>query len=508
MALAVAVAGSGLWACDSNDATPSPHDSGTADAGPDAKTADPRDAGPGDAEPDAPAPLTATFSPANKDENVGVRDPIRITFSEPVQISPNPVSLFRADGAAIASTAALSADRRTLTVTPTSPFSAPAEVFATFGDISTLDGKPFAPKPAWSWKIPYWHAVGRGSLDASHSAIYLAGGPDGQIHAIHGRYDASHRLRPFVSRIDGPQGTWHTLGDIGFVDDIAPYSIAADPQGAPVVFVPEESSGNYRMRVRRWSGTDWKNVGYPFGITKTSHRQEHRAMAIDATGRMFVAFADSTAGEEGYFTVVWAFDGNQWRSLGRVTSLSEGYVGSPSVAVDKEGTPYVSVTARGPSGGSALVRKFSSGAWVPAGPDPSLDGRSASLVRLAFDDAGELFALMATAAGTESDLRVARLDGGKWVQVGQPLGASRYDVSLTHFVRGREGHLFALWRQAEDVDNAASFHVADVTRKDWSLVGPSFLVPYGGYDDSLAVESDGSPIVTVDSGGPVYRVNH
>ncbi|WP_394840723.1 Ig-like domain-containing protein [Pendulispora brunnea] len=476
------IATGALWSCGSNDASPSRTDGGVPDAA--VRDASPQDAGI-DA-PTVPKELTVvTLAPAHGDANVSVQDPIQVTFSEAVQIGATPLTLTKPDGTLIPTTAALSSDRRTVTLSLLDAQKAPAEVVAHFADISTLDGRPLVSKPDWSWKLPAWVSVGTNVVDRFdlYDECSVVAGPGRQITFVAREWNIRRDQPGFVSTTDTLHGAWKQLG--GPLTPVTYYPrIALDAKNNLVALSIYENV----LHVQRWSGAKWDDLGGP--IPDADGLWENSPIAVDSRGKIFMAYSHRVGGQASVNELlVRSFDGTTWSPVGGpVSSAQSDTPFYPNLVLDPTGIPYVRY-----HDSEEHIVKWTGSAWAPVGSHLAPTGGTALGLTMAFDDGGRLFAIGNFSDGTT---RVIRFDGSDWVPVGNSLGTKITSASL---VAGRSGHLFSI--VYDDIDNA-TFRVADITQAGWTKIDGAIT----DFGTSLAVDPDNVPVVLTPKLG-VLRLN-
>ncbi|WP_394830907.1 Ig-like domain-containing protein [Pendulispora rubella] len=478
LAVLTGMATGAFWACSSSDGAPIPPPG----------ILEPPDASPQDAGPDArvePKKLTVVaLTPANGDTNVSVQDPIQVTFSEPVKIGPSSITLETPDGTLISTRVELSANERTITVSPVTPQNVPSELTAHFGDISTLDGEPLPSKPAWSWKLPAWVRVGSDLLERFNLGdASLVTGPGRRIALAAHEHDDYEKPRWSVSTLDTLHGTWTQLGGPLPLITWDPHMLL-DRNGDLVV----SSDNTWDKVVQRWSGTGWDKLGEPIANVRDA---SDSPLAIGAQGKLLLACSEKIpGGTTTYNLIVRAFDGKgSWSPIGGpVNDSPMADPLNPHMAVDPTGVPYVAYTDP-----SVHVRKWTGSAWTPVGSNLPTTGGDLQWLRIAFDDGGRLFGIGMFWDGTT---RVIRFDGSDWVLVGEALSTQR--ANAPSLVAGHDGHVFAA--VYDDWSNQG-FRVADITQAGWKLESP-----IEHQVSALAVDRDNVPIVVAPRFG-VLRLN-
>ncbi|CAM3483836.1 malectin domain-containing carbohydrate-binding protein [Corallococcus soli] len=114
-------------------------------------------------------------------------------------------------------------------------------------------------------------------------------------------------------------------------------TLLMDPTGAPVVAFLDSapSSSGAHVRVRRWNGTAWTEVGGPVGVEGQDALAV--AAAMDGQGRPVLAAVMYDRAQEDERISVFRFDGTTWVSMGDIlesTSDWNEHTRHPVIAVD------------------------------------------------------------------------------------------------------------------------------------------------------------------------------
>jgi Bacterial Ig-like domain len=252
---------------------------------------------------DRQAPTITDRSPIPDAKNVSVRAPIKVTFSKPVlalSLTDTSVKLSSNSTAIPARTLALSADGKTLTITPGSVPSAPAKLEVALSDeIKDAVGNKLSGAGTWAWDAPAFVPIGD----------------------------------PLV----GVNGTSRATQP----------AMALDANGNPVVAFMDSLDGtNPRVFVNRWDGSRWQALGGALSGTPGDTRGTSApSLVVDASGRPVVAWMQSeSVTEVAYRTFVWRWDGTNWKDLGNSTvspAKNSNYLVKPSMAINKEGEPII-----------------------------------------------------------------------------------------------------------------------------------------------------------------------
>ena len=400
---------------------------GSSDSG--SPPADPGDVVIGDpSDPSNLPPSIVSRTPADGDGQVSVRAPIQVKFSKRVQLGASPVTVLVGDKA-VAATSSLSPDNFTLTITPNEPIVAPAKVSVSFGDISDLKGAALASKPSWSWRTPSWFGVADPiKVTEFRSGAAMAAGPGDRVSVSIG--DASGWR---VSATDGKAGPWTNLG--------GPEGTGRLAIGKDGSLISLGSDVNSQMRLRRWSGTTWDNLGGTLGKAYFGIEASRVASGLDATGTPFVAYRPDASGPRDLF--VYALENGVWSQIGSgpVNDPSEGVSEVQSIIWDRHGGLYIAYINGLPNGGDEThVRVFSGGAWKLFGPAIPAGTQIHRSANIGFDDAGNLFAIENVEDDKNSYTRVFGYDGKAWSTIGAELPLGLSPICLV----GRGQRLFAL----------------------------------------------------------------
>ena len=267
---------------------------------------------------DRTAPTVSSFLPARNAAAVGVREPIQVTFSEPMNplsVTEEPVRLTTSAGAPIPKAVSLTADGKTLTVAPLNPLAAPDTVSVDLepavGVLTDLAGNSVGSSLEWAFTVPVWLPLG------------------GAISAVTGQTPA---------------------------EDVV---LKLDRNDQPVIAWAESDGTNKNIHVARWTGAAWSMLGAPLsGLGAVGTNAANPSLAIDSTNRLVVAWDEATGNGLGrdIFARRWA--GNSWTALPTIplVSSTEILARSPRLAVDS--TDTIAIYAIDQSPGGAKVRGF------------------------------------------------------------------------------------------------------------------------------------------------------
>ncbi|MBZ4333145.1 Ig-like domain-containing protein [Corallococcus sp. AS-1-12] len=268
---------------------------------------------------DRTAPTVASFLPAKDAATVGVHDSIQVTFSEPMNplsVTEAAVGLKTGTGDTIAKSVALSADSKTLTVTPLSALTTPSTVqvdlSAAASALTDLAGNGVVSAPAWSFAVPTWLPLG------------------GAISAEGGATPANEVV------------------------------LKLDLEDQPVIAWTESDGTARNVYVSRWTGTSWIILGGALnGLGAAGTDAGHPTLVIDSSNRPIVAWHESAGNGQikSIFSRRW--NGTTWETLPSLTlPFYEGYEQLNLPTLGLEGTGALSLYANYANEGEATVRHY------------------------------------------------------------------------------------------------------------------------------------------------------
>ncbi|HZI09690.1 MAG TPA: Ig-like domain-containing protein [Myxococcus sp.] len=261
------------------------------------------------------------------------------------------------------------------------------------------------------WTGSAWQSLGASpeqtGLDSYGSSVSL--GFDSQGTA----YLAAHFNG--LSQVQRWTGTaWEGLPVLG-VANASATAMVIDSRG-PVVAVSGTPIDRivYSTYVRRWTGTAWQQVGSPFNEAWTDSPANQMLMAVDATGRLTVAYVARDRDGEGTLMYVHALDdnGTAWPRVGSprvlAPTMNIAYTSWPSLGLDGSGAPLVSHPYTVPEGGTSQetyqVARWDGSAWVALPGLPLGDAREPAHLGTKGDDAPVI--LIRTWEGLQAYMRL------------------------------------------------------------------------------------------------------
>ncbi|WP_394823967.1 Ig-like domain-containing protein [Pendulispora albinea] len=413
----------------------------TSSCGSDDAPAGPRDGGPDGIvvqPPDTVPPEIRFRMPADAEEQVWVRNPIRAVFSEPVKLGKDPITLL-ANGIPIPASASLSDDANVLTIVPKSELPVPATVSVSFGDIEDLHGNALVKRP-WSWKAPLWVRVGDPLKNDGFKSPPLAAGPGERISVLMGVPGREGDLDPPLSLWSSERTTspWRQSPADGIGASSEPPTLLIDKDGVRLM---SHVTSDGAVIVKRYTeGRGWSDIGGDFRSVQSGST----ALAVDADGILFLAYDESLADDETNVVVRTLPRGaTSWSSLGKSVNDSSTEKGARlrSLTIDKNGKVYVAFRSKTLDG---HVRSWSGTAWIPVGMPLNGGGESALETSIATNDDATLFALVSFSDRNLARwwTRILRFDGNNWTNHGPDITRGAQVGSL-FFAPMRGNRLFA-----------------------------------------------------------------
>ncbi len=194
-----------------------------------------------------------------------------------------------------------------------------------------------------------------------------------------------------------------------------------------------------------------------------------------------IAWKERAGTSESLFVQRWA--GRSWAPLGLpVVSGPQGTVGTPSLALDGSGQPFVAWTQSGSSGSTLSVRRWNGTRWQNIdGPFHQTSGVYGSY-QLRTDSLGRLVLAVARHASSSAVL-VYRWDGSQWTQLGGPLAgsATSYGMDTVLLAVDASNTPVVAWTELDPLTEYSKVLVRRWEGTGW-LAYPNPLPPPGRLD--------------------------
>jgi hypothetical protein len=327
--------------------------------------------------------------------------------------------------------------------------------------------------------------------------------------------------------------TWDWVGDpIPLKTPVSDFKIMMDAADIPTLVYQDRSSG--KASVKKFIGGSW--VGYVTGGVSAGGASSIAA-ATDASGKLFVAYYDSTRSGKlalsavpnstsftdlGTFSVgsasavsmaidgyvmanegsgnayiafadggnantlsVLRYNSGSWGFVG-TQILSAGSVNYTSIALDPAGVPYVAYSD-GANGKKIVVKKFNGASWDDVGT-PYFSTGVATNVVLKIDASGNIY--VGYSDGADIIATVKRFDGLNWVDAGTNfISAASYYVRLTLDAAGTP---YVIYTESGFDGKAV---VKKLIAGSWSVIGGLGVVAQSVRELKMAAGSSGAPYI-------------
>jgi hypothetical protein len=290
-----------------------------------------------------------------------------------------------------------------------------------------------------------------------------------------------------------------------------------DPAGHPVVAFLSQQEALPSIAVFRWTGEAWETLAERLQVGSGERGYECPALALGPSGEPVVASVGydrpiSFPTRDSTHVHVHRWTGSGWEQLGEQLNTHGGVSGVNTVALstDSRGRPVVAWAERIEDGFTSELRvaRWETGSWHALGgaqgqrvyaPELVVDAQDRPVVAWVQEPSGFPF--------TSGALRVARLEQGRWVSLGDEVRArpNPDGVGSTSLALDAQGTPWMAWRESGDAD--IYIQLARWTGWQWERVAQdmrssSQYMPNGPSPahPSLAVDSHGRPVVAWEEG--------
>jgi len=152
-------------------------------------------------------------------------------------------------------------------------------------------------------------------------------------------------------------------------------SLAIGPDGSAFVAWEDYSVADKEIYVRRWNGSSWEEAGSGSasygGISDNAGDSRFPTLAAAPDGSVYIAWQDRSSGENEIYVLRW--DGSSWQEVGAGSASGRGVSDNagdswlPSLALDSDGTPYVSWEDHGGWNAEIFIRSWNGSSWETVG---------------------------------------------------------------------------------------------------------------------------------------------
>jgi hypothetical protein len=318
---------------------------------------------------DRTRPVVVSRAPAPGATNVWSRDPITVTFSEPIDPDSLPGNVQLGASSGSAPLHAISLSGSTLTVALGERPSVPNHLTVQLGSgIRDLAGNALVvPSDAWSWDVPVWQTLPLYTVNGTSSVYFrlpdMAAGPGAQI------------IRSYLSPMAIPANvvfadqwippSWSPTGAACTFTTQSDFSLAVSAAG--VVHVACAESGV--VRVSALGGAGWTRIGGDLNADPTAKARSPR-LRLDAAGVPVVAWVEPADRSNVILARRW--DGGAWQPISSsLTPWATGAtIGEISLALDAAGLPVIAWVESSAAGSGVKVARPWDAGWYRASSDP------------------------------------------------------------------------------------------------------------------------------------------
>lgn len=486
---------------------------------------------------DRTAPTVASRTPAPGASNVSVKQVVEVSFSEPLKVSTvkDASVLVTEGGKNIAKTLSVSADGRSLTVTPEVPLPVESTVSLTLGTatqpLTDLAGNAVAATSAWTFSVPAWLPMG-GAISAlagntPAENVTMKVGTDGVPVIAWSEFDGADN-KIYVHRWNG--GAWDALGtalSANFEANTPANNPSLALDGANQISVMwDEGKDQYSRNVygKRWTGSDWTVLpAMPPSQSMFSYEGLASPSVVrDGKGDLVVG-ATASHGTTGYrIGVVGLTSGQTEWAVVSPNDSDVGQTAGIEMTVDSSGRVVAAhyglyVTDSDAYWGVFALRMDTWGNWSRFGA-PIPTSSSTGQIAVAVDGASNPLVAWVDSSSSSEDprLEAAWWQQGAWKRLGHVPGALSTSNSKPSVVVGNDGKPLVAWSGYASPER--NIWVSRWDGAAWQLVGVPLSARSGGntaaFSPVLALDKDGQPLVAWhESDGTVsnvyvYRYNH
>jgi hypothetical protein len=277
-------------------------------------------------------------------------------------------------------------------------------------------------------------------------------------------------------------------------------SLALNNSGNPVIAWLEEAGSAINVYVQRFNGTTWENLT-PLGFA-ANNNQFYPSLALDSLGNPVVAW------RKDYGIYVAHFNGTSWVNLVSDLRTPDGSANNPTLAIDPSDNPVLAWDSINNFGTvtNIYVQRYNGSSWEDVGGPLgwSYPNGGWSRPSLAVDSTGNPTIAWDSYDGSVLNIYVRRFDASRntWVNVGSgdflsASSAARSNAQFPSLVLDSSGNPIVAWQEFLGGGNSWNIYVHRYTGSAWINVGSTPDTPV---DPTLAT-AYGSPSLALSSTG-------
>jgi hypothetical protein len=237
---------------------------------------------------------------------------------------------------------------------------------------------------------------------------------------------------------------------------------------------------------------EWTPVGK---VGFTSNAVGIPSMALDKNGTPYIAFLSSN---DSHYITVMKYDGNKWVNVGLTSLGTAAYYGAAlDIAIDTSGIPYVAFNDSA-ANTKLTVKKYNGSDWVNVGTVGFSPGY-AFFISMSFDKKTNTPYVVFEDGANNSKATVMKFNGSQWTTVGKA-GFSAGQSDWTSIDIDTSGTPYVVYQDATLNPRAAV--AKKYNGSNWETVGTN-LVSEGGQAQrlSIVISKNSVPFVSYDIDG-------
>lgn len=212
--------------------------------------------------------------------------------------------------------------------------------------------------------------------------------------------------------------SWNSLGTEGFspasTGGTSWQRIRINKNNVPYISFNDAGIGaNGGGALMRFNGSTWQHIG---AVGFTAGDAPHSNFTFGNGDTLYFSYANGTTLST---AAVMMYDGSSWSSLG--TNLSQGAAQYTNLSYTSDGKLYLAMIDMGQNNGAMVVKRYIGGNnWQDVGTGPLSGTTSAGYPDMQLDRNGVLHVAYKDDNEAPGKLRVKKLAGSIWQDVGQP----------------------------------------------------------------------------------------
>jgi len=321
-----------------------------------------------------------------------------------------------------------------------------------------------------------WEIVTQSIDIGARTDIEIA--PDGTVYLGYLAFSGG-TYYGIVKKYNG--SNWELLGS-GNVFELSTFyrfDLEVDSEGTLYIAYNDESSGQRKMSVSMFNGSDWEIVGASgFSDGEIQFPQ----MAFDNNDVPYVVYRDFV---NGHNATVQKFNDGEWEFVGEAGFTEEG-AWCTSIILDHNDIPYVAYQDWS-NGRKISVNRFVEGQWEPVG-NPGFSIGEAWTTNLAVDINNVPYVIYGD-QGDGDNSYLKSWDGDSWETIGG--GSFSQDGGLdANFIFDQNNDVYVVYQDYSVSQAPAS--VMKLVDNNWEYLGESGFAATNCHFTTIAIDNSGS----------------